>query len=233
MKSLSFVPVLATVLTLASSLVLAPSTLARPSVGGSSGGSQPNVGQPSVTPSPSNASAGTSFICVPQGSNYATVAQRGGGQPIPLIQWTAQGSSYFGDQYNPQNRCNIVSQKLNAAVSANGGRLQDLLLTHGVVNGQTVICAIGATGANSCNADNTLFTLKPENANRPGQILGQLMQISRSGSSAGVISETGLNQTYIDLGEWEQNAMGSSQEDSTNNNQQMWDNPTNNNDSGI
>lgn len=230
MKSQLFAPVFATVLALASTVGFSTTTLARPDVGGgsssgSTGGSGSGVQPPST--------GGTTFSCLPQGGNYATVGQRTGGTPIPLIVWTAQGSSYFGGSYNPQNRCNIVSQRLNTAVSANGGRLQNLLLTHGMVNGETVICSIGTTGANSCNANNMLFTLKPENANRAGQILGQLLQISRVGGSAGVIYETGLNQTYVDLGEWEKNSMGSTQETFNDQNQQPVNNPTNQDDTGL
>ena len=230
MKSQLFAPVFATVLALASTVGFSTTTLARPQVGGG-GSSNPAVGPSSGSQPPST--GGTTFSCLPQGGNYATVGQRGGGQGIPLIVWTAQGSNYFGGSYTPQNRCNMVSQRLNTAVSANGGRLQNLLLTHGIVNRETVICAIGTTGANSCNANNMLFTLKPENANRAGQILGQLLQISRVGASAGVIYETGLNQTYVDLGEWEKNAMGSTQDNTHDHHQQQWHNPTNQDDPGL
>ncbi|MFN9617141.1 MAG: hypothetical protein ACK55Q_18670, partial [Dolichospermum sp.] len=34
------------------------------------------------------------------------------------------------------------------------------------------------------------FTLKPENAKKADQVLAQIMQISREGSSAGVVRET-------------------------------------------
>lgn len=230
MKSQLFAPVFATVLALASTVGFSTTTQALPQVGG--GNNSGSTGGSSSGSQPPN-TGGTTFSCLPQGGNYATVGQRAGGQGIPLIVWTAQGSGYFGDQYNPQNRCNIVSQKLNTAVSANGGRLQNLLLTHGMVNGETVICAIGTTGANSCNANNMLFTLKPENANRAGQILGQLLQISAGNTSAGVIYETDLNQTYVDLGEWEQNAMGATQDNTNDQNQQEWNNPTNQDDPGL
>jgi hypothetical protein len=79
--------------------------------------------------------------------------------------------------------------------------MKHLLLTNGVVNGKIVICTLNQQ-QNSCNLDNTLFTLKPENAKRSGEIITQLMQIGRFGSSAGFIEETS-GQVYVDLGDWE------------------------------
>jgi hypothetical protein len=144
---------------------------------------------------------GTTFNCVPQDGNYVTVGQKGGRAPIPLIVWTPQGSSSFGEQFPPQTRCQIVTEKLNAAVTANGGTMKHLLLTNGVVNGKTVICTLNQN-QNSCNTDNTLFTLKSENAKRSGEVIAQLMQIGRYGSSAGYVEETS-GQVYVDLGHWE------------------------------
>jgi len=203
--------ILASLVAITCTVGLAATAIARPTVGsGNQPNSSNNPGGSVQPPSGGN----TSFHCLPQGAgNFATVGQRPGGQPIPLIVWTPQGSSYFGGPYTPQNRCQIVSQKLNAAVMANGGRLQNLLLTNGPVNGQTVICAL-SVGQNTCNGNNMLFTLKPENANRAGQILGQLLQVSHGYVQGGsnVIYETGLDnsQTFVDLGAWEEATMGGS-----------------------
>ncbi|MUG92095.1 hypothetical protein F7734_06340 [Scytonema sp. UIC 10036] len=137
-------------------------------------------------------SENTSFSCIPQsGESMATVGQRPGGQPVPLIAWTPEGSNYFGEKYSPQNRCNVVTQKINAVVSANGGRLKNVKLTNGIVNRQTVICALSPSES-GCKQDgsNVLFTLKPENAAKAGAILNQLIQMSQGNSSAGVIRET-------------------------------------------
>lgn len=209
MKSPKSSTILVSAIALVCTVGLTATAIARPTIGG---GNQPNVGGNNSTGNVQPSSVSTKFECVDSGGgNYATMGQRSGANPTPLIVWTAQGSSYFGGSYSPLNRCQIVTQKLNAAVMANGGRLQNLLLTNGMVNGETVICAL-SMGQNACNANNMLFTLKPENANRAGQILGQLLQISRYGSSAGVIYETGLDsgQTFVDLGQWEEAAMGGS-----------------------
>ena len=133
---------------------------------------------------------GTKFSCVPQGKgNVATVGQRPGGQPIPVIIWTSQTSKYFGDKFTPQQRCQIVTKKLGQAVANSGGRLKDVVLMTGRVNKSSVICVISASDT-GCNKDNTLFTLNPKNAKRADQVLAQIMRISREGSSAGVIRET-------------------------------------------
>ncbi|MFM6011557.1 MAG: COP23 domain-containing protein, partial [Dolichospermum sp.] len=51
---------------------------------------------------------GTQFTCVPDGNgNVATVGQRPGGEPIPVIVWTSNSSKYFGQNITPQSRCRI------------------------------------------------------------------------------------------------------------------------------
>jgi hypothetical protein len=136
------------------------------------------------------ANTGTKFSCVPQDNgNVATVGQRPGGQPIPIIIWTRQTSKYFGDKYTSQGRCEIVTNKLTRAVTNSGLKLKDVVLMTGRVNKSTVICIVSANET-GCNGGNTLFTLKPENAKKADQILAQIMRISREGSGAGVIRET-------------------------------------------
>jgi hypothetical protein len=103
--------------------------------------------------------------------------------------WTSDSSKYFGQKISPQSRCQIVTERFNQAVTNSGGSLQDVVLTSGKVGDKTVICvlSIKETG---CDGGNTLFTLNPKNAKRPNQVLAQIAQISRQGSSAGVIRET-------------------------------------------
>lgn len=134
---------------------------------------------------------GTKFTCVSQGNgNWATVGQRPGGSPITVITWTDAGSKYFGDNYTPQNRCRMVTPKFNRAVKQNGGRLKNVALIKGRVNKETVICIASTISRTGCNAENFLFTLKPENAQKANEILAQLTGISKQGSSAGVVRET-------------------------------------------
>ncbi|WP_256204703.1 COP23 domain-containing protein [Cylindrospermopsis raciborskii] len=134
---------------------------------------------------------GTKFTCVAQGSNWATVGQRPGGRPIPIIVWTKQGAQSFGENYNPKSRCEIVTANLNQAVEDSAGNLYDVVLTWGKLDdGKTVICALSLKDEGGCDGSNTLFALKPENAKNPNRVLETLTQISIKGSSAGVVSET-------------------------------------------
>ena len=136
------------------------------------------------------ANTGTQFTCVSQGDgNVATVGQRPGGEPIPVIIWTSASSKHFGEKFTPQSRCQIVTPKLNAAVAESGGSLKDVVLMSGRVRNKTVICVVSVNDT-GCDGNNTLFTLNPDNAKKPEEILTQMMQISREGSSAGVIRET-------------------------------------------
>jgi hypothetical protein len=90
-----------------------------------------------------------------------------------MITWQRQVSA----EYTPQDRCQLVSQKLTKAVAANGGRLSNLLLTTGKIKNETVICYVNS-GA-SCDTSNTLFTLSPENARDPGAALANLLRFGQ------------------------------------------------------
>jgi Circadian oscillating protein COP23 len=217
MKIKSTTRILVAVLALFSICTITSKVQAKPPVGNSSN-SDDSV--PVVS-----TNAGTTFSCVPQSDgSIATVGQRPGGKPIPLFFWTQKSSSYFGGKYTPQNRCNIVTPKLNVAVAANGGSLKNILLSSGKVNRETVVCVISATESD-CNSANVLFTLRPQNAQMANVILSQIMQISREGASAGVIiapsmtrpvSSEGANggvmpemsPTRVNLGDWEELTMG-------------------------
>ena len=134
---------------------------------------------------------GTKFTCISdENGNVATVGQRPGGEPIPVIIWTSDSSKYFGQKVSPQSRCQIVTERFNQAVTNSGGSLKDVVLTSGTVGTKTVICVLSINDT-GCDGGNTLFTLNPKNAKKPDQVLAQIAQISRQGSSAGVIRETG------------------------------------------
>jgi hypothetical protein len=133
----------------------------------------------------------TKFTCISdENGNVATVGQRPGGEPIPVIIWTSDSSKYFGQKVSPQSRCQIVTERFNQAVTNSGGSLKDVVLTSGTLGTRTVICVLSISDT-GCDGGNTLFTLNPKNAKRPDQVLAQIAQISRQGSSAGVIRETG------------------------------------------
>ena len=141
----------------------------------------------------------TYFRCISQSEGkFATIAERTGKEPLPVFVWTPEGSRYFGENNTPQKRCNIVAARLNIAVRGNGGKLSGILMTTGEVNKQTVICLLNSYQS-GCDRTNILFTLKPDNAKQAGEILTKLLDISKVGSSAGVITETS-GESYFELG---------------------------------
>lgn len=118
----------------------------------------------------------TVFRCVPHNNSFATIAQRGDRTTTPIITW----NTTLG-KYTPKERCNIVSQKLSAAVARNGGKLRNLQLTAGAVNNQEVICVVNNVQP-VCNRFNMLFTLRPESARRPNEVLARLYKFSVQGN---------------------------------------------------
>jgi len=126
-----------------------------------------------------------------------TVAEKNGKQS-PVITWA---TNYFGDTYSPESRCQMVSPRLQNAVMANGGTFRGMSFSSGVVNGQLVVCVLG-TGQSGCNSGNMLFTLKPENRRRVGQILQELTNFSITGSSS-IVEDSGEG-IKVDISDLEQ-----------------------------
>lgn len=135
----------------------------------------------------------TVFLCVQNRNNFATIAQRGDRTTPPLIIWT----STLGGQYNPQERCSIVSQKLTRTVVHNGGKLKNLQLKAGAVRRQVVICVV-KSARSGCNGSNMLFTLRPENAKRKNQVLARLTNFSAAGSGAPIFESGGVDSVALE-----------------------------------
>ncbi|MCY7367871.1 MAG: COP23 domain-containing protein [Chamaesiphon sp.] len=114
----------------------------------------------------------TTFACVKQGEDYATVAKRANRTTPPIIIWK---DKTFG-KYTPQKRCDIVSKRLTQAVGKQSGRLKTLKLTHGSVGSSSVICFINHPDA-KCDSKNILFTLKPEDKGQEAAIIEQLVSL--------------------------------------------------------
>jgi Circadian oscillating protein COP23 len=74
-------------------------------------------------------------------------------EPIAIVVWK---SEFFGRNYTPQKRCEVVSPKFQAAFQA--GRT---FLSPGVdtATGQGIICS-AASANDACDKSNMLFTLK-------------------------------------------------------------------------
>lgn len=170
-------PILATTLTL-SALVGCSST---PTIGSSS----TTASTPSVT---------TKFLCVQDTQKgWVTIAQRNNLRTIePLLVWQ---TTEFGENWPPEKRCNHVSEKLSKAVQQNGGYLTNLALTHGQVANHTVICV--ATFPATCNSNNMLFTLKPQNAQNPKAVLAKIAGFGQNQGTDTTIIESGSLQYVL------------------------------------
>jgi hypothetical protein len=107
--------------------------------------------------------------------------------------WT---TNYFGANYTPQQRCQMVSARLTSAVAQNGGRLSNLRLSSGSVNNETVVCVTNGYG--TCAASNMLFTLRPENARNSQDVLARLVEFGRLGSGSPVYESGGLGGATAD-----------------------------------
>ncbi len=124
-------------------------------------------------------------------------------QQAVLMTWT---TDYFGKEFTPANRCQIVSEKLQKAANLNGGTFKGLELASGTVNFQTVICAL-QSGRKKCDDSNMLFTLKPENAANSEAVIQQIFSFAEDGS--GSIEEgtrSRSKKVNFNLGNWEQKA---------------------------
>ncbi|MEG4046612.1 COP23 domain-containing protein [Microcoleus sp. Pol17_C1] len=153
----------------------------------------PGGGIPVVPPPGRTRTAMTTVRC----AGRVTVAEKNGKQ-FPVITWD---TNYFGDTYSPETRCEMVSSKLHKAVMANGGSFAGVRFHTGVVNEDLVVCVLGS-GQSRCNSGNVLFTLKPENRPRVGQILQELTNFSISGSSS--ITEKSGEGIQVDMSDLEQ-----------------------------
>lgn len=152
---------------------------------------------PPPPPPPPPPPAMTTVRC----AGTVTIADNGVRQ-APVIIWS---TNYFGDQYTPETRCQMVSPRLNSAVAANGGTFKGMRFKAGTVNGQFVVCFLG-TGQYDCNSGNMLFTLKPENRPRVGQILEELTNFGVSGSSS-IVEDSGEG-VQVDVSDLDQELRG-------------------------
>jgi hypothetical protein len=121
----------------------------------------------------------TTFVCGVSQGKPATLALTPRGS-IPVIVWVSEYFSRAG--FDPQTRCEDVSNRFQNFYSQ--GALN--FITAGIVNGQQVVCATGASGG-ACNNSNVLFTLKPrESAARVIQRLNEV----RGGASGPLYEST-------------------------------------------
>ncbi len=130
-----------------------------------------------------------------------TVVQKGDREAV-MVAWN---SNYFGKEFTPEKRCQMVSERLQQAANNNGGTFKDLELASGTVNSQPVVCAL-QSGTKKCDRQNLLFTLKPENARNPEAVIQKLFNFAQDGSGMVEESATQKPKPKLNLGNWEKQA---------------------------
>lgn len=129
------------------------------------------------------------FTCDNSSVVPATVVQSPQHGAVRIIEWK---TTEFGSEFNPQVRCDTVSQKFQKYAEA--GTLK--YFTTGLVNRHPVICAV-ASKSSPCNENSMLYTLKKGSS--PSATLKRLLDV-RSGASSTALNETG-SRIYIDFEE--------------------------------
>jgi hypothetical protein len=129
---------------------------------------------------------GRKFYCGTSQSVPTTMAKTSRGE-VSVIHWI----SSLGEDYTPEKRCKIVSEKFQAFYD--DGTLN--YLTTGTVNRQPVICAAQQENG-PCSG--ILFTLKPNSD--PGRTLQRLLSI-RDRAPGTVLNES-TPQIYINMADF-------------------------------
>ncbi len=134
----------------------------------------------------------TTFKCVQGNSGWATIAEQGNAvSKNPLFTWN---SLEFGQNWTPENRCYEVTRRLNVFVGKNGGRLSNLNLTYGPLDGQEVVCVVNQQS--NCTNDNLLFTLSQKNAATPRTAITKITDFSNGKADAESVNEKGYPQYF-------------------------------------
>jgi hypothetical protein len=143
----------------------------------------------------SNSSAMPTVLeCTQDQGQWVTIAKRGNTISSPLLIWQ---TAEFGDKYTPAERCKIVSERLTNFVTANGGRLQNLLLKTGTVNNQTVVCAV-VKYDQTCQEDNLVLTLNQDNSKSKDQVLASFENFAK-GQKTSPVYEQGNTAPMISV----------------------------------
>jgi hypothetical protein len=136
----------------------------------------------------------TLLKCTQENGQWVTIAKRGNFISDPLLIWQ---TAEFGDRYTPGERCKIVSERLTTFVTANGGRLQNLLLKTGTVSNYTVVCAV-IKYDQDCREDNLVLTLNQDNSKSKDQVLATFETFAK-GQNTPPIYEQGSTSPIISV----------------------------------
>ena len=140
----------------------------------------------------------TKFSCQNLDGKLSTVVSKNQVEPpVAIIHWDLN-NNYFGDEYTPELRCNIVSQRFQTLYEKD--RLA--FLTVGVSDWETsfgipIICSVSQTG-DSCTEANLLITL--ENRDDPNNVLEQLIAVRNDPISNQAMLRTGKTSPTFEDG---------------------------------
>jgi hypothetical protein len=129
-------------------------------------------------------------------SKFATVPVLSDGtKKTPLFLWKTQEFSQTG--YTPKRRCQEVTDRLNAAATANGG-IENLWLTVGRINHLGVLCYVNNTSS-GCGRNNVLFTFNHNNDRDPAKIIAKMLNFSikKSGEEPYLNLEQSVNNKGV------------------------------------
>jgi len=127
-----------------------------------------------------------SFECQVKRGLYTTVASRSG-KSIDLFVWDSNRFASSG--YTNERRCDLVSKRLQ---SYSFGKLRQDQLTHGIMNGEKIICT-ALSKDSGCNK--LVYTLHPEDNARDK--LQAVLGLTKGNVSAS-IHETS-ERLYVDI----------------------------------
>ncbi len=152
--------------------------------------------------SPSNSPKAVTpyFSCVKsEGNSYATVAARANSpKPETLVNWSKTIRVSPERTITPQQRCELVTNRLNERISSDGiDSWENLYFTNGSIGGNPVICLVQGTNS-GCNKNNMLFSLTGENAKNPETVKQTLNAFGTGVASGSAVQET-EGQTYVDV----------------------------------
>ena len=139
-----------------------------------------------------NANAGSKFFCGTYDGAPSTMSNTSSGKQVAVIMW--KSTAFSGGGYDPQTRCQIVSNRFNDLYGK--GLLK--YLSTGKTNGMNVICGASSDGG-GCAPDGMLYTLKP--GQDPTQTLKNLLAVRTKATSA--LTES-ASRLYISIEEIEE-----------------------------
>lgn len=139
------------------------------------GTSATDQNQSSSEPSLGSSEVKIRFYCHESAQNLATVVENSKVESqIKIINWNVS-NKYFGDDWSPEKRCRVVSERFQAIYNRNKLAYLTVDDAHWLGNKAIpIICGVQEKGI-TCKEEDLLFTL--ENQDDPNAVLAELVAI--------------------------------------------------------